>query len=838
MADRADRTTETKQDVLDRTMEPLPAEALRRTCDPGTLGFETTAEIEPLQEAIGQDLAMRAVRFGLELDHPGYNIFAVGLPGSGRTTMIRQTLRSRSAGEATPPDWCYVFNFREPREPGALEVPAGRGPQLSDDVNGALEELSASLPRALQSEEFRKERDEIAERAREAQRQLIEEFQERIESERNVALVQTPTGFALVPALGNEPIDEKRFNELPEKQREEIHERRRQLEKLFSEIQRQARETERAAQNRITDLQHAVAHSVVAQLVAELKARWEDVPAVIRHLNRMAEDIIRNAQKFVGDGDDSQAEPSTGPEIEDPLTRYRINVIVSNEPESGAPVVDEENPTYQNLIGRIEHRVQYGTMVADFTGISAGALHRANGGYLILDAADLLRQPLAWIALKNALSTAAIRLEDMIEYTNLVAATTLKPEPIPLRCRIILIGDPYTYRLLQSHDEDFRELFKVKADFSPYMTRDHTAELGYAAFIAARCDEERLPPFEAGAVARIAEFGSRLAGHQNRLSTRFGAIGDLVREAAFFARSNGEETVSADDVRQAIVEREARVNRAERELLTLIEDDTLTVEPAGAKIGQLYGLAVLSSGEHDFARPIKVEASAFMGTSGVVDIEREVRLGGPLHNKGVLVLSGYLGDLFAQSHPLILSASLSFDQLYEEVEGDSASAAELYALISAIASVPLRQGIAITGAVNQKGDVQPIGAVSTKIEGFFRACKRRGLTGNQGVIIPARNLANLVLDGEIVEAVRQERFRVWPIRQVDQGWPILTGMRAGVRGSDGRFPEDSVYGRAAARLLNWARAARSYGASDPVDRRSTDEEARGIGSRHTPEERP
>lgn len=788
----------------------LPPDALRRVCDPATLGFQNTAELEPLHEAIGQDLAMRAVHFGLELDHPGYNIFALGFPGSGRSTMIRQLLERRAAERPTPPDWCYVFNFQSSREPWAIEVPAGRGAELRDAVNEMLDELRASLPRALQSDEFRKERDEIAERARDSQRQLIDEFQRRIENERFVVLVQTPAGFTLAPALGNEPIDEKRFRELSEEQQGEMHQRRREMEKVFEDTQRRIRESDRAAQNRLIDLQRSVAHSVVAQLIAELKARWEGVPAVLRHLNRMAEDIVRNADQFSADGDGERPPSLTSPEIDDPLTRYRVNPIICNQPSSGAPVIQEENPTYQNLIGRVEHRVQFGSLVAEFTGIAAGALHRANGGYLILEAAHVLRQPLAWIALKNALRTAAIRLEDMIEYTSPLATTTLKPHPIPLKCRIILIGDPYTYHYLHAYDDDFRELFKVKADFSPYMNRDADAERGYGAFIAARCDEEDLPGFEAGAVARVAEFGSRLAGHQDRLSTRFGAIGDLVREAAFFARADGQDAVSADDVRRAITEREERVNRAERELLTLIEDDTLAVEPSGVKIGQLYGLAVLSSGEHDFARPIKVEASAFMGTSGVVDIEREVRLGGPLHNKGILVLSGYLGHLFAQSQPLILSASLSFDQLYEEVEGDSASAAELYALISAIASVPVRQGIAVTGALNQKGDIQPIGAVTTKIEGFYRACRRRGLTGQQGVIIPARNVSNLVLGDEVIEAVRDGGFHIWPIRQVEEAWEILTGLPAGARGADGRFPEESVYGKAFARLHEWARGWREF----------------------------
>ena len=790
----------------------LEPEQLRRSCDPSTLGFKTTAELEPLRESIGQELAMRAVRFGLGVDHPGYNIFATGLPGSGRSTMIRQLLVDRASDEPAAPDWCYVDNFGASREPRALELPAGRGRALRDDVNAMLAELQASLPKALQSEEFRKERDEITSHALENQRKLVEEFKQKIEGEPFATLVQTSTGFAVAAALDGEPIDDKRFQALPEQQQEEILNRRRELEKEFAHIQRAMRDAEREAFRRVVDLRRTVAHEVVAHCVGELTTRWESVPQVVRHLQRLAHEIVENADDFSG----APEEPSTEgrlPDLvsEDPLARYRVNALVCNDPDGGAPVVLEENPTYHNLIGRIEHQVQFGTMVADFTQITAGAIHRANGGYLILDASAVMRQPLAWTALKNALRTQSIRLEEIIEHTSLIATTTLKPEPIPLNCRVILIGDPYTYLLLHAYDNDFRELFKVKADFSPHMVRDTEGERKYGAFIAARCEEESLPPFEAAAVARVAEFGSRLAEDQERLTTRFGLVADLVREAGFFAQSNGLSAVTAADVQRAIREREGRVNRPEREILELIEKDILAVEPTGAKVGQIYGLAVLSAAEHSFARPIKVEASAFMGTSGVVDIEREVRLGGPLHNKGVLVMSGYLGDLFAQDHPLIMSVSLSFDQLYEEVEGDSASAAELYALVSAISGVPIRQGIAITGAVNQKGDVQPIGGVTTKIEGYFRACQRRGLSGEQGVVIPARNVANLVLNDEVIDAVRQREFHIWPITQIEEGWEILTGVPAGERDENARFPENSVYGRAAEKLWEWAHGWRDFG---------------------------
>lgn len=790
----------------------IEPDRLFRACDISELDFASTEEIEPLQEAIGQALAMQAVEFGVEVDHPSYHIFALGLPGSGRSTMIRQLLETRATGEATPSDWCYVYNFDEPRAPNALEVPAGRGPDLRDDVDGLLRELERSLPEALQAEEFQREKEEIVERARETQRQLMQELQKLVEDDPRVSIVQTPGGFMVAPARGGEPIDESQLRNLPEEERTQIRERRREVEKEFAEVQRRVRSAQHEAQQHVSELQRRVARRIVDGAVRELRQRWEDAEEVAEHLERMADDIVEHAEMFVDSDDESGLASLLQQRSEEDFSqRYQVNVITCNEPDAGAPVVEEPNPTYHNLIGRIEHRVQFGTMMTDHRQIADGALHRANGGYLIVEASDLLQEPFAWRSLKRALRTRRIRLEELTEYTSLVATTSLKPEPIPLDAKVVVIGDPRTYHLLYLLDEEFRELFKVKADFSPHMERDRDAERKYAAFVASRCQEESLPAFDASAVARIIEFGSRLAQDQDRLTTQFGEIADLVRESAFWGRRNGNDPVRGDDVRQAIRQRERRVNRPERELLDLIEDDVLAVEPAGEQTGQLFGLAVLSVSDHTFARPIKVEASAFMGTSGVVDIEREVRLGGPLHNKGVLVLSGYLGDRFAQDHPLILSASLSFDQLYEEVEGDSASAAELYALLSAISGVPLRQGVAVTGAMNQKGEIQPIGAVSTKIEGFYRACERRGLNGDQGVMIPQRNLKNLVLADDVVGAVRDGMFHVWAIRQVEDGWPILTGRPAGRATADGEYPEDSIYGLASRRLREWAEGWRNFG---------------------------
>jgi lon-related putative ATP-dependent protease len=572
-------------------------------------------------------------------------------------------------------------------------------------------------------------------------------------------------------------------------------------------------EFENEALGRIAAMNAEIARATIDAKLLPLRERYRQADHLQSYFDQVADDIVENLPQFVEAGETDHAGAAImGAVRDDMFRRYTVNTIVCNQPDDHAPVVEETNPTLVNLLGRIEHQMQFGVMTTDFTRVGAGSVHRANGGYLVLNAEDLLSRPLAWPALKRVLRTREVQPTEATTEVGLFSPETLQPEPIALNCKVILIGEPRTYYLLRALDTEFAELFRVKADFRPYIERTPDSERGYAAFIARECRDHSLPPLDASAVARTIEEGSRLADDQRRLTTRLGDIADLVRESAHCAGIAGRMTVTASDVELAIHQRERRNEQPRREILELIRRGVLRFEPEGTAAGKLYGIGLISLGEAAFGRPIHVMASAFLGTAGVIDIEREASMSGPIHNKGFLVLSGYLGRQFARNEPLILSASVSFDQLYEEVEGDSASAAELYALMSAIGNVPLRQGMAVTGAVNPEGSVLPVGGVTRKIEGFFDACLQVGLTGDQGVIIPRGNIENLLLRRDVREAIENGRFHIHAIDRIEQGWPVLAGMAAGETTADGSYTENTVHDRVAQQLEAWAEQWKSFGA--------------------------
>lgn len=784
----------------------LPADRLYRAAPPDALGFETTADVEPLVGALGQPDAMDALEFGLAITAPGYNLFVLGLPGSGRSTLVRQTLAVRAAEEPTPPDHCYVFNFRDPRRPRVLVLPTGRGPKFCSDVRGLIEELRTAIPAAIGSDAVAARRAAILEEHEKLASAILDELRRDFERDTDVALVGSANALVVVPARGGEPLGREDYLRLPEAERERIDERVREASARVFTAQRKVQELTREANARIEELVREVGRGVVRQRIAALEEAYRDTEPVIEYLEVLAEDVVEHTDRFARRPDEQETDIRAvllGGAGEDFFKRYEVNLLVTHEPGSGAPVVEETDPHLRNLLGRMELRMQFGAMVTDFTRIAAGALQRANGGYLILDAAEVLTRPLVWPALKRVLRTRELRPAEATAEFGLLVADSLDPEPIEANVKVVLIGEPQIYYLLRALDTEFGELFKVKVDFQPQMDRTPEAEHGYARLIAAHCRAESLPAFSASAVAALVEEGARRAGNQNKLTTRFGEIIDLVREAAHWAAPSERGTVEAEDVERALRERERRDRRAYRELLELIERGVLAFDPTGERAGQLYGIGLTALGGELFGRPIRVMASAFMGTSGVVNIEREAKLAGPIHSKGFLVLSGYLGWLFARDHPLILSASVSFEQLYEEVEGDSASAAELYALLSAIGGVPLRQGIAVTGAVSEKGQVLPVGGVTEKVEGFFDACRRVGLSGEQGVVIPRRNIENLTLRREVREAVEAGRFQIHAIDRVEEGWPIVTGLEAGEGRPDGAFPPGTVHHAVQTRLSEW-----------------------------------
>ncbi|MFC1575799.1 Lon protease family protein, partial [Gemmatimonadota bacterium] len=716
--------------------------------------------------------------------------------GSGRSTFIRQELETRAVDEPTPSSWCYAFNFKHPRHPLALELPAGGGGELlRARLDALIPDLKRVIPQALEADDVSSRRSAIyEERGREASA-TMETFRKEVEDDPNVALIGNAEGLVVVPAKDGEPLTKEGYAELPAEVRESVDSQIRAASKGLFNTQRRMHELKREAAELAEELHRQVTGSVVEHRFSILKEFYPENPGVLKLLDAMAEDIVENWEEFTPGGKEAGEAGALlmGPPREDFHTRYTVNPLVTPDRGSGAPVVIESNPTLWNLLGRVEGQVRFGVMVTDFTRVAPGALHRANGGYLVLHAGEVLSRPNVWTALKRTLRTRELRPVDPAGDLGLPVTETLDPEPIPLNVKVILIGEPDTYYMLRQADPEFDELFKVKVDFTPHMDRTPEAEAGYASFVAARCQKENLPPFDAGAVATVVEEGSRLASNQHKLSTRFRAIRDLVREAAHVASGNQAEVVSRDHVEGALLDRHRRNNRPHQEMLDLIKRGVLSFEPKGRVVGQIHGIGLIQISDEAFGRPIRVMCSAYLGTEGVVNIEREAHMSGRIHNKGFLVLSGYLGRTFARSKPLLLSASLSFDQMYEEVEGDSASAAELYALLSAISGVPIRQDICITGAINQDGVILPIGGVTEKIEGVFSAFEQTGLTGDQGVIIPRRNVENLVLRRRVRDAVAEGRFHVYAIERIEEGWPILTRMEAGEMQDDETFPEGTVH---------------------------------------------
>ena len=784
----------------------LAADQLYRRTDPAALGFRTTQELSPLAAALGQDAGIRALEFGVSMLQPGYNVFVLGESGSGRRTFVRAALDVRAAAEPTPPDWCYVQNFQDPRRPRAVSLSAGRAAEFRSDLGALIADLRRAIPQMLDSEAANSRRNQASETWEGTARDLLEALREDLQKDGYVALRETDRDYVLAPARGGEPLSQEAYAQLPEALRTTIDEHVKEARSRLLAVQRRLQEVQRSLRAAIRELDAEICGTTVESLLEPLRRHYRAEPAVLRHLAALRDDVVRHASHFAGA--EAAAPPMPGLPTDDFFRRYAVNVFVQQAPDRGAPVIEEMNPTYSALVGYVARTLNFGAMVTDFTGITAGALQYANGGYLVLDAEDVLGRPLAWSALKRALRTRALRPAEPSGELGVYVTDTLEPEPIPANLKVILVGEPETFYLLRAADTEFRELFKVKADFRPDMERTPEAERDYARFIAAGAPRDGARVFDAEAVARIIEEASRIAADQNKLTTRFGLIADLVREATHWAHAAEHPHVTAADVDRALAERDHRERRPHRALLELIERGILAFAPRGLEIGQLYGLAVLTVGDESFGRPMRVMATAFPGVSGLSNIEREVAMSGPIHNKAFLLLSGYVARRFARSRPLPISATLSFDQLYEEVEGDSASGAELFALLSAIANIPIRQGIAVTGAVNPAGEILPVGGVTEKIEGYFAACLAGGLTGEQGVIVPGRNLASLCLRADVRDAVREGRFHVWAIDHIESGWPILTGLPAGEERPDGTYPEGSVYRAVADRLELWHRQIR------------------------------
>jgi predicted ATP-dependent protease len=814
---------------MSQAVRELSAEALSRRCDPASFDFETTDDLLPLSDFIGQERAMRAVDFGAGIASHGFNVYALGLPGSGKTTLTRKFLEQIAANEPTPDDWCYVNNFEDTHKPHALRLPAGKGVALRDDMALLVDRCRQDIPKAFESEEYEQEKEQITHSYQQEQEKELEALQKRLQ-EHNFALLKVPGGLVLTPAVEGRPLKESNLEQLDDKEREKVQRLRAKLEKEVERGLRRLREMEEAMRQELTQLNEETTLRAIGHLVDDLKEQYAGMDEVTVYFDAVRADIISNVDDFREEKEKEQA-TIMGlplPRPSSPFSRYEVNVLVDRPNTEGAPVIVESNPTYHNLLGRIEHHAFMGAVATDFTMIKPGALQRANGGYLVLPVREVLINYLAWDALKRSLKDRHIRTEELGAQLSLISTVTLEPETIPLDVKIVLIGNPLLYYLLHAYDEDFQKLFKVKADFATMMDRTPETEHQYALFVRTICQEQGLKPFGRGAVARVIEHSARMVEHQDKLSTRFGEVADLLQEASFWAgrrlrqhpahgsaadtdadhveeqavapQDDAPDVVTSADVERAINEKVFRSNLVEERIQEVIAEGTLRIDTSGEIVGQVNGLSVISLGDYLFGRPSRVTASTFIGKAGVVDIEREVEMSGPIHSKGVLILSSYLGHKYAQGVPLTLSASLVFEQSYSGVEGDSASSTELYALLSSLSGSSIKQGIAVTGSVDQHGRVQPIGGVNQKIGGFFDVCQARGLTGDQGVIIPSANTRHLMLRQDVIDAVAEGNFHIFPVSTIDEGIALLTGREAGEPDEDGVYPEGTVNRAVADRL--------------------------------------
>jgi lon-related putative ATP-dependent protease len=796
--------------------EEVSPERMRRLCPPDCFDFASTADLPPLEEVIGQARAMRAVEFGMDMESPGYHMFALGPTGTGKASIIRKFLERKAADQSVPDDWLYVNNFEDPDKPRALRLPAGQGRRFRDDMNRLVEELRKEVPQAFEGKQYTQEQERIEDELQRRRREMFEELEQKAE-ETGVRLLQTPQGLIIAPIKGGDIVTPDQLSELPEQEQEDIERRQEHMQGELRDTMRRVQQLQKEGKERAEALDRQVIGFAINHLIDDLKDRYKDYPSAGAYLDNARRDLLDNVPAFkrlkeMDQLSDRQQLASamfqTG---QDPnFEQYKVNLLVDCQDMRGAPVVQETNPTHPNLVGRIEHVGRFGALVTNFHMIKCGALHRANGGYLMVNAFDILTRPLAWDALKRALRDREIKIESMGEAYGGIATRTLDPEPIPLDIKVIVVGDPKVYYLLYQMDPDFHELFKVKADFDLQMDRSDEALQQYAQFIGTACREEGLRHFDPSGVRKMIEHSARLAAHQRKLATQFGDIADLIRQASYWAGKNGHELVRGTDVEQAVEEKVYRSNRIEQRLQELITEGTLLIDCEGEHVGQVNGLAVLGLGDYSFGKPSRVTARTHVGHAGVVSIDRETELGGRIHNKGALILAGYLGGKYAEEHPLALSASLTFEQLYEEVEGDSASSTELYALLSSLTDLPIRQDLAVTGSVNQYGQVQAIGGVNEKIEGFFDVCRARGLTGRQGVLIPRSNVPHLMLREDVVEAAKQGQFHIHAVETIDEGIALLTGREAGERGTDGTWPEGSVNRAVQERLRELAEKVKAF----------------------------
>ena len=798
---------------------PLKPNQLVNRCALKDLPFRTTKDLKPVQNVIGQERAVEALKFGVEIGSEGYNLFVLGPSGYGRHSVVQNYLNRLAKNKPVPSDWCYVNNFTDSYKPRLLKLPAGRGRKLAEDMERLVEDLRNSIPAAFENDKYRMRRQEIEHEVSEQQDKALDAVKKRAKK-RSITLIQTPSGIALSPTLDGEILDQDSFRKLPEKDRKRIQKDITTLQADIEKIIHQIPRIRRSIQRKVKELNRAVTRAAVLGLVDDIKHEYADLENVQEYLNKVLDDVVEYAEDLFLSKEGPGQGPGNMPTEEmqaASMVRYRVNVLVDHGSTKGTPVLYEDNPCYNNLLGRVEHVSHMGTLLTDFTLIKPGMLHLANGGYLVIDAMQLLMQPFAWDSLKRCLRSREIRIESLGQSLSLVSTVSLEPEPLPLDIKVVLVGDRMLYYMLHDLDPEFSKLFKVPVDFEDQMDRSSKNMLLYARLIATLIQKAELMHFDKGAVARVIEYSSRHAEDAEKLTMEIRSIADLLEESNYWAKQGGAKSVKSEHVQKAVDQSTKRLSRIQTRWQEETLRGTFIIDTEGEKVGQINGLSVIQLGGHAFGHPGRITAQVRMGGGEVIDIEREVNLGGSLHSKGMMILSGYLMGHFVSDKPLSLSASIVFEQSYNGVDGDSASSTELYALLSALSGLPINQSLAVTGALSQMGEVQAIGGVNEKIEGFFDLCKARRLTGNQGVLIPAANVKHLMLSPEIVEAVKQKKFHIYPINHVDEGITILTGVNAGKRNANGAFPKNSVNGLVERRLIQFAEQSRAFHANDGKD---------------------
>ena len=771
----------------------LNYQKLKYVCDESMLDFNTTEELEPIQEGIGQDRGIKALEFGIQVDVKGYNIYIEGPSGVGKTLYTKNYLNKISSKKKVPNDWCYIYNFDNPNEPIAVSLPAGQGKEFKDSMDGFIKEIKKDIKKTFNADDFEKEKSMIKQEFEQKRSELLEKLNEDAQKY-NFQVKASQNGIYMMPMIDGRVIEEEEFEKLADEVKQEYESKSTLVQEQIMNVIGQIKEIERQSDKRISEWQSNIALLTINVHINYLKSKYKRNKKINKFLNDVKQDVLKNVSYFLEEDKINAQTPPVAPNMRkpDPSLNYRVNLFVDNSNNDGAPVIMDSNYSFSNIFGMLEYENYYGALKTDHTMLKPGLLHLANGGYIIFQAKDLLSNPSCYETLKKALRIKELGIENINEQRASMIMISLKPEPIPLNLKVILIGNSSIYQTLLAMDPEFRKLFKIKVEFEDDapITKDNLNKL--ARIVHGFCEHQSLPELDKKAMARLIEYASKLAGSHSKISTRFDDLVQIVGEAATWAKISKSKIVTEEHITKALEEQINRVKKYDTKYMEMIQDNSLLIDTTGYEVGTLNGLTVMTIGDYSFGKPAKITVNTYTGKSGIINIEREVEISGPSHSKGVLILTGYLGEMFAQDIPLSLTASICFEQLYNGVDGDSASSTELYGLLSSLSGIPINQAIAVTGSVNQKGQIQPIGGVNEKIEGYFQICKMRGLTGEHGVMIPVQNVDNLQLSDEIIEAVKNKQFHIYSVSTIEEGIEVLTGVPAGKKDANGHFPAGTI----------------------------------------------